>query len=192
MNEAREAAGSAWRDGLARWRGSRAPAATAAVRVSDTERLAAVAAAARSGLTAEQAWAEWDGGRTAVDDGVPRLDRDDALAADARVAARLARSAGVPLSELVGALARLEAAREQARLSREVALAGPRASSRLLTWLPALGLALGVIVEPATARVLFATPLGWALALVAALLVGVGRAWMRALVRAAVDHGAVP
>lgn len=174
----------------ARW--GKRPVPDPAALVSDAERLAAVASAARSGLSAAQAWDSWAGSPVTVVEGVPQLGRSDPLARDAMAAARLAHTAGVPLGDLVGALARLEAVRESARLSRGVALAGPLASAKLLTWLPAVGLALGVVVEPAAARVLAATPFGWGLLAVAAFLVTAGRRWMRTLVRAAQRAGEVP
>ena len=143
-------------------------------------------------MSASQAWESWAGAPVEVVEGVPQLGRADPLARDAMAAARLAHSAGVPLGDLVGALARLESVREAARLAREVALAGPLASARLLTWLPAVGLGLGVVVEPGAARVLVATPFGWVLLLLAACLVAGGRHWMRSLVRAAQRAGEVP
>jgi len=181
---------------MPRRRGVVAPMEAAA---SDSERLAAVAAASRAGASATDAWREWDaggggggGGGMAVVDGVPDLRRSDPLARDVIAAARLAHSSGVPLADLVSALARVEAAREAARLSREASLAGPRASARLLGWLPIAGLALGAIVEPRTLLVLAATPFGWVLCAVAAALVVVGRRWMSALVRGATEAGRVP
>jgi len=160
--------------------------------MSDSERLAAVAAASRAGASAADAWREWDQGDVSVVDGVPDLKRADPLARDALAAARLAHSSGVPLADLLSALARVEAVRESARLSREASLAGPRASARLLGWLPLAGLALGALVEPRTLVVLVATPLGWVLCGAALALVVAGRRWMSALVRAAVEAGRVP
>lgn len=157
--------------------------------IGDGERLAAVAAASRSGASAEQAWSEWDRAGVAVTDGVPDLGRADPLARDAVAAARLAHTAGIPLADLVSELARVEAVREGARRSRDVALAGPRASARLLGWLPIAGLALGAIVEPRTVVVLATTPLGWGLAVIAATLMIAGRRWMGAMTRAAVEAG---
>lgn len=159
---------------------------------SGGERLAAVAAASRSGASAADAWREWDRGTVVKADGVPDLGRSDPLARDALAAARLAHRSGVPLADLVSALARVETVREAGRLSREVALAGPRASARLLSWLPLVGLALGVLVEPRTLAVLFATPVGWVMLTTAAALMAVGRRWMGALVRRAVESGRVP
>jgi len=176
---------------ITRPRLARRAAAGAPGPATDAERLAAVAAAARAGASAIDAWAEWGGGSITVVDGVPLLERSDPLARDVVAAARLAHSSGVPLADLVSSLARVEAAREAAKLARDVALAGPRASARLLGWLPVAGLGLGTIVEPRTLGVLVATPLGWVLAVLATVLTVAGRAWMRALVRGATDAGVV-
>jgi tight adherence protein B len=173
---------------LARKRQVAHPAAV----IGDGERLAAVAAASRSGASAEQAWGEWDPAGVAVADGVPDLGRSDPLARDARAAARLAHSAGIPLADLVSELARVETVRDGARRALDVALAGPRASARLLGWLPVAGLALGAIVEPRTVVVLATTPMGWALAIIAAALMVAGRRWMGALTRTATEAGRLP
>ena len=159
---------------------------------SDAERLAAVAAASRAGASAAQAWAEWGAGTEITDAGVPILGRDDALATDARAAARLAHSSGVPLADLVSSLARVEAVRESARLSVTVAMAGPRASASLLGWLPVAGLVIGAMVEPRTIGVLSTTALGWGLMGGALLLMAAGRRWMTALLRTASAAGEVP
>ncbi len=159
---------------------------------TDAERLAAVAAASRAGASAAESWCEWGDGTAINDEGVPILDRDDSLARDAIAAARLAHSSGVPLADLVSALARVEAVRESARLAVTVAMAGPRASARLLGWLPVAGLVVGAIVEPRTITVLATTQLGWALVVIAVTLMTIGRRWMAALLRTAAVAGAVP
>ena len=161
-------------------------------RATDAERLAAVAAASRSGASAREAWGEWGGETVLTDDGVPILDREDDLARDAMAAARLAHESGVPLADLVSALARVEAVRENARLAVAVAMAGPRASANLLGWLPVAGLAVGAAVEPRTIAVLATTELGWALVFVAVVLMALGRRWMAALLRTASSSGEIP
>jgi tight adherence protein B len=161
-------------------------------RATDAERLAAVAAASRSGASAREAWGEWGGETVLTDDGVPILDREDDLARDAMAAARLAHESGVPLADLVSALARVEAVRENARLAIAVAMAGPRASASLLGWLPVAGLAIGVVVEPRTIAVLATTGLGWGLVFVAVILMALGRRWMGAMLRTASAAGEIP
>lgn len=159
---------------------------------TDAERLAAVAAASRAGASAAEAWREWGGSTVTSDVGVPVFGRDDSLARDAVAAARLAHASGVPLADLVSALARVEAVRESARLALHVAMAGPRASARVLGWLPAAGLLVGAIVEPRTIPVLATTAFGWALVGGAVLLMAMGRRWMTSLLRTAAAAGEVP
>jgi tight adherence protein B len=161
-------------------------------RATDAERLAAVAAASRAGASARESWGEWGGDTAITDEGVPILYRDDGLARDAMAAARLAHESGVPLADLVSALARVEAVRENARLAVTVAMAGPRASASLLGWLPVAGLAVGLVVEPRTIAVLATTGLGWGLVFVAAVLMVLGRRWMAALLRTASVAGELP
>jgi len=159
---------------------------------TDIERIVAVASASRAGLGAADAWLAWDTDLELDGDGAPVWDRDDALAGEACAAARLAHSSGVPLADVLDALARVERARIGAIRRRQAALAGARASARVLAWLPAVGMAMGVVVEPRTAAVLLGTPFGWALVGTSGLLVWLGRWWMRALVRNAVAAGQVP
>jgi len=159
---------------------------------TDIERLVAVAVASRAGLGAFDAWRAWDPSLVLDGEGAPVWDRVDALAGEVVAATRLARSAGIPLAEVLDSLVRVERARAEAARRRHAALAGARASARVLGWLPAVGIGLGLLVEPRTAAVLLGTPFGWALLVVSALLVWLGRWWMRALVRAAAAAGHVP
>jgi tight adherence protein B len=159
---------------------------------TDIERIVAVASASRAGLGAADAWLAWDPDLELDGEGAPVWDRDDPLAGEACAAARLAHASGVPLADVLDALARVERARIGADQRREAALAGARASARVLAWLPAVGMTLGLAVEPRTATVLLGTPFGWALLCASGLLVWLGRWWMRALVRSAVAAGRVP
>ncbi len=160
--------------------------------VTDAERLTAVAAASRAGASTTDSWGEWGDGVCTDDEGVPILGREDDLARDAIAAARLAHASGVPLAALVSSLARVEAVRESARLAVSVAMAGPRASARLLGWLPPAGLAMGAIVEPGVIKVLATTGLGWGLIVSAVALMAIGRRWMTVLLRTATAAGEVP
>lgn len=159
---------------------------------TDSERLAAVAAASRSGASARESWRQWGEDTAITADGVPILERDDDLARDAIAAARLAHESGVPLADLVSSLARVEAVREDARRAVAVAMAGPRASANLLGWLPVAGMVVSAVVEPRALAVLATTGLGWGLVVVAAVLMAVGRRWMTTLLRSASASGAVP
>ena len=136
---------------------------------------AAVVGLLRAGLPPAEAFVETGWGQ-AGEDGAP-LGATPELA----VAARLAHATGAPLAPILEACA--AAAREGAEsaLARDVALAGPRMSARVLAWLPLAGLALAVLIDADVLRVL-ASPLGAALVAVAALLTLAGRLWMRRLV----------
>ena len=105
-----------------------------------------------------------------------------------RVAAHTGAPAAVALRALAGALRRTAASDRAVR----VALAGPRASARVVLALPALGLALGSTWGAGAVEVLFATPVGWTCCVVAAVLVGLGRTWTARLVCTATPDGHVP
>lgn len=155
------------------------------------ERLAAVAAASRSGLSAPEAWSEWDASGVYLDDaGAPQVERvSGRLRASLATAGRLAAATGVPLADVLQELARVETAREEAALACETAAAGPRASARVLAWLPVAGLAVATVVEPASVRLMVTTPLGWALLAIGAALTWAGRSWMGSLTSAATRSG---
>ena len=158
---------------------------------TDVERITAVAAASRAGLTPAESWRAWGPDVVLDEEGAPDLGASP-VAREARVAARLAHQAGVPLADVLDELARVERSRSSARLRRETALAGPRASAQMLAWLPVAGLTLGALVEPGTVKLLAATPVGWALLGASGALMWLGRTWMRSLVRVAAQAGEVP
>ncbi|MCZ2401800.1 hypothetical protein IV498_01020 [Paenarthrobacter sp. Z7-10] len=97
----------------------------------------------------------------------------------------VAEISGAPLAAVLLRLAgALEANGDEAAV-RETSLAGPKATVRLLAWLPALGLGLGVLMGVDPFAVLFGSPVG-----IAALLAGVafliaGRCWTALLISAA-------
>lgn len=140
---------------------------------------AAVGAMVRAGLTPASAYAEL-GWREVAEDGAPVGD----VPAELLLAARLAHSTGAPLGPLLDALAARARADREAELARESALAGPRLSARVLALLPAVGIALAVVVD---ARVLAVLRSGLGVALLAAsgALTLAGQLWIRRLVRSA-------
>uniref|UniRef100_UPI003EE4CC31 type II secretion system F family protein n=1 Tax=Curtobacterium flaccumfaciens TaxID=2035 RepID=UPI003EE4CC31 len=73
-----------------------------------------------------------------------------------------------------------------------VALAGPRASARVVLALPVLGVGLSSTWGAGAVDVLVGSPFGWTCVAVAAGLVELGRRWTSALVRAATPDGHVP
>ena len=150
----------------------------------DAELLADTIGALRAGASPEQAW------REAADvslkaDGSPDWKRNDPLALSITAASRLARHAGVPLAQVLGAVeaTRRESAETAAR--HEAAMAGPRASARVLMWLPLGGVGMSALADPGVLRLLLATPLGFALLAAGAALTWAGRRWMHSLARAA-------
>lgn len=114
-----------------------------------------------------------------------RGDGDDAdpwALADAALAA--ARRAGAAPSAVAVRLAdALEAGLDAARARRSAA-AGPRATARLLSWLPVGGLGLAWLLGMGPVELL-ATPLGWMLLVLGGALTAAGRAWTRLAVRRA-------
>jgi tight adherence protein B len=87
---------------------------------------------------------------------------------------------------MAAALDRLmDGAAESARLRREIAgqLAAPRATARVLAFLPVIGVGMGFALGADPLGFLLGTPWGWLCLAVAAVLETAGVLWMRALVR---------
>ena len=97
----------------------------------------------------------------------------------------VAEATGCPLADVLTRFAAQLEAEDDAEAARQTALAGPRATVRLLTWLPFLGFGLGLLLGVDPVEVLLVNPWGVA-ALVAGLaLTAAGRFWSARLVRAA-------
>lgn len=94
----------------------------------------------------------------------------------------LAERTGAPLAEVLDGVA--AAVRDELAVAGqiEVALAGPRATVRLLTWLPIGGLLLGQAVGASPLVVLLRTTVGRACAALGMALLLAGRWWMHRLV----------
>ncbi|MDI3213141.1 hypothetical protein [Arthrobacter sp. AL12] len=97
----------------------------------------------------------------------------------------VAEASGCPLAEVLTRFAAQLEAEDDAEDARQTALAGPRATVRLLTWLPFLGLGLGVLLGVDPAAVLLETPLGLAALAAGLALTAAGRIWSSRLVRMA-------
>ncbi|MGA7204518.1 MAG: hypothetical protein WBX27_07825, partial [Specibacter sp.] len=94
-------------------------------------------------------------------------------------------ASGAPVAAVLSRLAtRLESEQDAAAM-RETALAGPRATVRLLTWLPFVGLGLGMAMGVDPVGVLLGGPLGWACLVVGCVLVMAGRLWSTHLISVA-------
>jgi len=98
-------------------------------------------------------------------------------------AARVADELGAPLAAVLDQVAGAIAAQAEAAADVDAALAGPRASARVLGWLPALGLALGAALGADPVGVLLDGGIGTASGVLGVLLVAVGHAWSAALLR---------
>ncbi|MRG60452.1 hypothetical protein GE115_11330 [Agromyces sp. CFH 90414] len=104
----------------------------------------------------------------------------------------VASDTGAPMAgalrDLAGAL------RDDAQLRREVraVLAGPRASARLVTALPGIAVAFGIVLGFDTMRVLVGGPIGWALLAGGSALLWAGARWNRALAARAAPPGSAP
>lgn len=104
----------------------------------------------------------------------------------------VATAAGAPLSSCLRNLA--ESFRELGQVEREleVALAGPRSTARMVMWLPAIGIVLGILMGFNVLGTLLTTAPGlFCLAAGGVLMVG-GARWNRGLVRAAGQRPATP
>ena len=97
----------------------------------------------------------------------------------------VAEASGCPLAEVLTRFAAQLEAEDDAEAARQTALAGPRATVRLLTWLPFLGLGLGVLLGVDPVAVLLGTPPGAAALAAGLALTAAGRIWSSRLVRAA-------
>ncbi len=104
-------------------------------------------------------------------------------------AGRLAAELGAPLAPLLDGVAAQLSAEEESDGERRAALAGPRATARVLTALPALGVLLGSAVGADPVAVLLDGSWGSAALAGGVLLVLVGRVWTGRLARAAAAAG---
>ncbi|PJI93872.1 type II secretion system F family protein [Luteimicrobium subarcticum] len=98
-------------------------------------------------------------------------------------AVRLAVDLGAPLADVLDDVGAALAVAHEVRAEQEAALAGPRASARVLLWLPLAGVGLGYALGVDPVAFLLGGPAGWATVVLAALLVEAGRRWTGALVR---------
>lgn len=123
--------------------------------------------------------------------GVPARREGDASRHDSRVWAELAacfdiaEASGCPLADLLTRFAAQLDAEDDAEAARQTALAGPRATVRLLTWLPVLGMGLGMLLGADPLEAFLGTPFGVAALAAGIALTVAGRTWSAGLVRSA-------
>ncbi|WP_345034774.1 hypothetical protein [Arthrobacter methylotrophus] len=98
----------------------------------------------------------------------------------------IAEASGCPLADvLTRFVAQLEA-EDDADGARQTALAGPKATVRLLTWLPVFGLGLGMMLGVDPWGILLVNGVGLAALVGGIVLTVAGRVWSSRLVHAAV------
>lgn len=136
-------------------------------------------------------------GGTAVSDAIrrslpsafPRRDRESRIWAELAACLDVAEASGCPLADVLTRFAAQLEVEDDADAARQTALAGPKATVSLLTWLPMLGLGLGMALGVDPLAILLGTP--WGLAALAAGigLTVAGRLWSARLVAAAAGAG---
>lgn len=91
-------------------------------------------------------------------------------------------ASGAPVGAVLNRLAATMEADFDAAALRETALAGPRATVRLLGWLPFIGLGLGMAMGVDPLAVLFGSPVGWTVLAAGIAFTVAGRMWSAALI----------
>jgi tight adherence protein B len=104
-------------------------------------------------------------------------------------ATRLATDLGAPVAGVLDGCARSLAADADAETAVRVALAGPRQTTTLLTWLPLLGVGLGTLLGADAVGVLLGGGLGTTAGVVGSFLTVAGRVWVGRMVRRARGDG---
>lgn len=97
----------------------------------------------------------------------------------------VAEASGCPLADVLTRFASQLEAEDDAGDARQTALAGPKATVRLLTWLPVFGLGLGMVLGVDPLGILTANGIGLAAFAVGIVLTIAGRIWSSRLVLAA-------
>ncbi|MEO5779064.1 MULTISPECIES: hypothetical protein [Arthrobacter] len=97
----------------------------------------------------------------------------------------VAEVSGCPLADVLTRFAAQLEAENDAEAARQTALAGPKATVRLLTWLPVIGLGLGTLLGVDPVKSMLGTPPGVAALAAGLALATAGRIWSSRLVRAA-------
>lgn len=155
-----------------------------------------VAARLRAGVDPARAWSQALGQPVGADGPMVadlcRTAERLTPAATVVAATRLAAELGAPLAPVLDAVAGRLAADAEAEGERRAALAGPRATARVLTGLPVLGVLLGVAVGAEPVAVLLDGGVGSAALAAGLALVLAGRVWTARLARAAADAGRSP
>lgn len=146
--------------------------------------LAAARAAASRGVPVSEAI------RRASPSAFPRRDRESRIWAELAACFDIAEASGCPLADVLTRFAAQLEVEDDADAARQTALAGPKATVSLLTWLPLMGLGLGIALGVDPLAILLGTPWGLAALAAGAVLTVAGRLWSARLVAAAAGAGA--
>lgn len=120
----------------------------------------------------------------------PRVDsRDSRIWSELAACFDIADASGCPLADVLARFAAQLEVEDDAEAARQRALAGPKATVSLLTWLPLMGLGLGIALGVDPLAILTGTPLGMAALAVGTGLTIAGRIWSARLVHAAAGAG---
>lgn len=114
--------------------------------------------------------------------------RDPAVRAlwqDLAACIEVAERSGAPLAAVLARYAVQRESRLDSDAARDTALAGPRATVRLLSWLPLFGLTVGYLIGVDPLAVLLGSAPGIAALCAGFVLMVAGRIWSSRLVRAA-------
>jgi tight adherence protein B len=119
----------------------------------------------------------------------PRADRECRIWSQLAACFDIAEASGCPLADVLARFAAQLEVEDDADAARQTALAGPKATVRLLTWLPLMGLGLGIALGVDPLAILLGTPLGLAALVAGIALTVAGRLWSARLVAAAAGAG---
>ena len=100
----------------------------------------------------------------------------------------VAETSGCPLADLLTRFAAQLEAEEDAEAARQTALAGPKATVKLLSWLPVFGLVLGMALGVDPLGILLDNVLGVATFAAGLILTVAGRVWSSRLVASAAGN----
>lgn len=116
-------------------------------------------------------------------------DREDRIWSDLAACLDIAEASGCPLADVLSRFAAQLEVEDDADAARQTALAGPKATVTLLTWLPLMGLGLGTALGVDPLAILLGTPLGLAVLAAGIALTVAGRIWSARLVATAAGAG---
>jgi tight adherence protein B len=148
------------------------------------QRGSSVAAAIRHALTGQTA-GHGPGAAVMLAPASVRSGRDRHVWGELAACFDTAEASGCPLAEVLARFAAHLEAEDDAEAARQTALAGPRATVRLLTWLPLSGVGLGLVLGVNPVATLLEKPWGVLALAAGVVLTAAGRVWSARLIRAA-------